>query len=230
MYVRITKGRAWSLDMEGHVFEVVRFDGEYHYVKDSRRVIAHENCEEVILPHYVFVDNETGLIYYQGEYYKLSEEAVESVGDTVLITRFNGKDIAQIREVRAFTIFDKDFRIDEEIDGDDYVDGDPHKDLYIRMIPVEEAPKFEVSPPSRELTAVMPEMVDHPSHYTVAKFETIEVIEEVTKGYEDSFVGYCVGNTQKYIARAPYKGKQLEDLKKAAKYLEFAIEHLERGE
>ena len=71
------------------------------------------------------------------------------------------------------------------------------------------------------------DMVEHPSHYTSGKFEVIEIINEVTKGYDDSFVGYCIGNTQKYIARAPHKGKLVEDLRKAAKYLEFAIEHLE---
>lgn len=72
------------------------------------------------------------------------------------------------------------------------------------------------------------ENVNHPSHYKQGKFETIEIIEQITKGYDNSFVGYCVGNTVKYVARAPYKHETpLEDLKKAMKYLEFAIEELE---
>jgi hypothetical protein len=74
------------------------------------------------------------------------------------------------------------------------------------------------------------DMVNHPNHYTTGKFETIEIIEAVTSGYEDPFVSYNVGNTQKYIARAPFKGKQLEDLKKARKYLDFAIDHLVKNE
>jgi hypothetical protein len=74
------------------------------------------------------------------------------------------------------------------------------------------------------------DMVEHPSHYTTGKFEVIEIIEEVTKGYEDPFVGYNIGNVQKYIARAPYKGKLVEDLKKSRKYLDFAISHLEKKE
>ena len=71
--------------------------------------------------------------------------------------------------------------------------------------------------------------VDHPSHYTQGKFETIEVIEEFTQGYEDSYVGYCVGNVIKYLARAPHKhDTPVEDLRKAAKYLEFALAKLEK--
>lgn len=74
----------------------------------------------------------------------------------------------------------------------------------------------------------MSDNINHPSHYTQGKFETIEIIEQVTKGYDNSFVGYCVGNTIKYLARAPFKHETpLEDLKKAYKYLEFAIEKLE---
>lgn len=71
--------------------------------------------------------------------------------------------------------------------------------------------------------------VDSPSHYTRAKFETIEIIEEITQGYEDGFVGMCVGNALKYLARAPYKhAEPAEDLRKAAKYIEFALRRLER--
>lgn len=69
--------------------------------------------------------------------------------------------------------------------------------------------------------------VDHPDHYTQAKFETIEVIEEITKGYEDGFVSYCVGNALKYLSRAPFKHEEpTEDLAKAKRYLEFALDHL----
>jgi hypothetical protein len=76
-----------------------------------------------------------------------------------------------------------------------------------------------------------PDTVNSPSHYQNAKFETIEIIEEITKGYDDGFVGMCVGNTQKYIARAPFKhASPLEDLRKAAKYLQFAIDYLETKE
>lgn len=76
--------------------------------------------------------------------------------------------------------------------------------------------------------SLAPNMVEHPSHYTRGKFETIEVIEEITAGYSDGFVAYNVGNALKYLARAPYKHDDggLEDVKKAAKYLEFAIKRI----
>lgn len=74
------------------------------------------------------------------------------------------------------------------------------------------------------------DFVNSPSHYQNAgRFETIEMIEEITKGYDDGYVSYCVGNALKYLARAPYKhGDPTEDLSKAAKYIEFATEYLGR--
>jgi Protein of unknwon function (DUF3310) len=74
------------------------------------------------------------------------------------------------------------------------------------------------------------DMVNHPNHYTYGKFEVIEIIEEVTKAYDDAYMGYCIGNAQKYIARAPHKGTKKQDLEKARKYLEFAIDHLAKNE
>jgi hypothetical protein len=65
---------------------------------------------------------------------------------------------------------------------------------------------------------VKKEAVDHPSHYggdTV--YEAIKVIEAWS-------LGFCLGNTVKYISRAGKKGKKLEDLKKAAWYLNREIE------
>jgi hypothetical protein len=71
--------------------------------------------------------------------------------------------------------------------------------------------------------------VNQPNHYTQSNFETIEVIEEITAGYSDGFVAYSVGNALKYLARAPFKHDDggSEDLRKAAKYLEFAIKRIE---
>lgn len=63
--------------------------------------------------------------------------------------------------------------------------------------------------------------MNHPSHYggdTV--YEAIKVIEAWQ-------LGFCLGNTVKYIARAGKKGAALEDLKKAAWYLNHEIERLE---
>ena len=63
------------------------------------------------------------------------------------------------------------------------------------------------------------EMVNHPDHYQSGKIEVIEVIEEFN-------LGFCLGNTIKYILRHENKAKPLEDLKKAKWYLERHINQL----
>lgn len=70
--------------------------------------------------------------------------------------------------------------------------------------------------------------VHSPNHYTNGRFETIEVIEEVTRGYDDGYLGLCVGNAIKYLSRAPFKHDDggTEDLRKAGVYVQFAIEYL----
>lgn len=62
--------------------------------------------------------------------------------------------------------------------------------------------------------------VDHPAHYNVGKIEVIDAIEDWQLGFHE-------GNVVKYVARAKHKGKELEDLKKAAWYLNRRIAELE---
>lgn len=70
--------------------------------------------------------------------------------------------------------------------------------------------------------------INSPNHYTQGRFETIEIIEEITQGYSDGYVAYCVGNALKYLARAPYKhGEPTEDLAKAGAYINYALERLQ---
>lgn len=59
-------------------------------------------------------------------------------------------------------------------------------------------------------------MVNHPPHYVGHGIEPIEFIESHN-------LNFCLGSVVKYIARAPYKGNELEDLKKAKWYLEREI-------
>lgn len=67
----------------------------------------------------------------------------------------------------------------------------------------------------------MNDAVKHPNHYYHPS--GIEVIE-LTR--HESFLR---GNILKYVLRAPYKNNELEDLKKAAQYLNWEIERVERG-
>ena len=59
------------------------------------------------------------------------------------------------------------------------------------------------------------DVINHPSHYTDGKFETIEAIESWR-------LGYHLGNAVKYISRAGKKSKdtELEDLRKARWYIQ----------
>lgn len=64
--------------------------------------------------------------------------------------------------------------------------------------------------------------VDHPAHYGGADnpYEAIKVIEAWD-------LGFCLGNTVKYISRAGKKGDVVEDLKKARWYLDREISRYE---
>ena len=69
----------------------------------------------------------------------------------------------------------------------------------------------------------MKEKVDHPDHYNVGRIEVIDAIE-------DWGLDFCLGNVIKYISRAGHKdsNKVVEDLKKAAWYLQRKIDFLEK--
>ena len=63
------------------------------------------------------------------------------------------------------------------------------------------------------------EMVDHPSHYNMGKYEAIDVIE-------DWSLNFNLGNAVKYISRAGHKDNIVQDLKKAMWYLDREIQRL----
>jgi len=66
-----------------------------------------------------------------------------------------------------------------------------------------------------------PDLVNHPPHYTQhsSGVECIQVTEHFN---------FCRGNAIKYIWRAGEKGSEIEDLKKAAWYINREIARLEK--
>ena len=62
--------------------------------------------------------------------------------------------------------------------------------------------------------------VNHPPHYKANGMECIDIIEAFQ-------LGFRLGNSVKYILRAGKKGDRLEDLKKAAWYLQREIDRIE---
>lgn len=65
--------------------------------------------------------------------------------------------------------------------------------------------------------------INHPKHYNAGNIEPISVIE-------DWKLGFNLGNTIKYIARAEHKNSKLEDLKKAKWYLDRECNKIESEE
>ena len=63
--------------------------------------------------------------------------------------------------------------------------------------------------------------VKNPKHYNTGKIEVIDAIEQWQ-------LGFCDGNVIKYVARHKFKGRPIEDLKKAKWYLERLIKKYEK--
>ena len=70
----------------------------------------------------------------------------------------------------------------------------------------------------------MSDNVNKPAHYNQGEIETIDGIRAALG---EGFAAYCRGNVLKYVWRCGKKGDAVEDLKKAAKYLEWAIEAMQ---
>lgn len=67
---------------------------------------------------------------------------------------------------------------------------------------------------------LMHDPVNRPEHYTLGSIEVFDFI----KAWELSF---AEGNVVKYVVRAPHKGRELQDLKKARWYLDQLIKDAE---
>ena len=66
------------------------------------------------------------------------------------------------------------------------------------------------------------DLINNPSHYNTGDIECIEAIQASMTTRQ--FQGYLKGNVMKYIWRHEYKGKMLNDLRKANWYLNKLIE------
>ena len=60
--------------------------------------------------------------------------------------------------------------------------------------------------------------VNHPQHYNQFDAEVIDIVRHLS---------FDAGNAVKYLCRAPYKGTELQDLKKALWYVEDEIKRIE---
>ncbi len=69
------------------------------------------------------------------------------------------------------------------------------------------------------------DMVNSPPHYNQNGIECIDYIEQNLGPI--GFRNYCKGNFMKYVHRSAYKGKELEDMKKARWYIDRWIKSKE---
>jgi len=72
-----------------------------------------------------------------------------------------------------------------------------------------------------------PDMVNRPAHYNNGNMECIDAIRGMLS--HEEYIGYLRGNSLKYRWRFRYKGKPVEDLRKARWYedrlLNYELEH-----
>jgi hypothetical protein len=66
--------------------------------------------------------------------------------------------------------------------------------------------------------------VHSPDHYTHGGIETRDYL--IAKLGTTGYIDYCYGNVLKYVSRAKYKGKEVQDLEKARWYIEDILEIL----
>jgi hypothetical protein len=69
------------------------------------------------------------------------------------------------------------------------------------------------------------DVVNKPAHYGDGKIECIDYMKDNMDHI--MFMGYLEGNAKKYLHRYRYKGKPVEDLKKARWYLDRLITETE---
>lgn len=82
-----------------------------------------------------------------------------------------------------------------------------------------EHPRF-----SEEAMTKSYDVVNRPEHYNSGSMECIDAIKGMLT--HDEYIGYLRGNALKYQWRCMYKGKPVEDLRKARWYEERFINYL----
>lgn len=73
-----------------------------------------------------------------------------------------------------------------------------------------------------DVSMIEKDQVNQPSHYQLnSNRQVIDILAETLTPEE--LRGFVLGNVLKYVTRSAYKGKELEDLSKAAWYLNWYV-------
>ena len=70
--------------------------------------------------------------------------------------------------------------------------------------------------------------VDHLTHYCQGSIECIDALNAMVEGWDNPVAAVLAWQAVKYIWRHPFKGKPVEDIKKAQFYLEQLVNQYER--
>ena len=73
----------------------------------------------------------------------------------------------------------------------------------------------------------MPDLVNHPPHYTAGPVEVIDILEQAASHAPGPVVAGLQWQALKYLLRMWLKGNALQDAAKARWYLNRLIAHLE---
>jgi hypothetical protein len=139
-------------------------------------------------------------------------EHVFKVGDRVRVVTKSGNDPLIGKLGTILESNDRDFYVLASIDGIEA------SNIWFARCNLE---LVEPAPVGNECLTV--DNVNHPPHYNQGGIECIDAIKAATGS---GFIKYCTGNVIKYLWRYDNKGG-LEDLKKAAWYLDRAIKEME---
>ena len=75
----------------------------------------------------------------------------------------------------------------------------------------------------------MNDLIENPAHYTGGNVKCPHCDKSLECISIAKHFGFMLGNVIKYIWRHNLKGNAIEDLKKARKYIDFAIAELEKN-
>lgn len=141
--------------------------------------------------------------YHDG---KLDSKWVKKLIDDGWLTTFNNSLKVLRGDYKGECIMYNDYIAYDESDGN------------VLGIPVEHFDSFyeKVIPPLES------DIINSPNHYTQGEFEVID--EMLIMFGAEKTIAFCQLNSWKYRARAPFKGKQEEDMMKSDKYLEMAYQ------
>ena len=182
-------------------------------------------------------------------YMKVHDECVGSIcKDCVFRDFYNGKDVCILELLHRDTVAESVRAVLKDMEGKHeessvlqenvkathtlYVKAPASADEFEKQLKSLLPQKLALEPlPEKDGPIQMPESskpdnVNHPKHYCKGGLECIQVIKAQLTPEQNK--GYLYGNVLKYLWRWPDKNG-LEDLRKAAKYLEWLQEEVEKN-